>query len=262
MALSAPALLATAGLAAANSPTDLPNRQAAVDTLNSADTRTAICDVFDEPVPDGSPGSEVQIPDRADPCEGVPSFTIKDPVALNEITPGFVDGTARPVAAEAIELSYALAEVTFSGGRTVTAELAPTGTTGWHLAAVEEGDTEVTYASRGDDVRTVFSEPEIDGFYQLTDTVVEPLNDAARQGLNGADAVPLAEYQRLVKARYADEGPGSAYDQGGLAGGFGTTAPARSSQPSAPVIAGGSSAALALAFGAFRLHRRKRSASR
>ncbi|WP_280724891.1 hypothetical protein [Kitasatospora sp. MAA4] len=257
-------MLATTGPAAANSPTDLPNRQAAIDTLNSADTRSSLCNFYDEPVPDESPGDEVQIPDKADPCEGVPSFSISDPVALNEITPEFVAGTARPVAAEAIKLSYALAEVTFSGGRTATAMLAPTDTshtTAWHLAAVEAGDDEVTLARKGDAETTVFSEQELDAFYQLSRDTVAPLNDAARQGLGGADSVSLTDYQGLVKARYADEGPGSAYDQGGLAGGFKTGAPVRpsSSQSSEPMIAGGSgAAALALAFGAFRLRRRKR----
>lgn len=260
MAVSAPALLATTGLAAANSPTDLPNRQAAIDTLNSADTRSSLCSFYDEPVPDDSPGDEVQIPDKADPCEGVPSFSIGDPVALNEITPEFVAGTAQPVAAEAIKLNAALAEVTFADGRRATAILAPTDTTGWHLEAVEAGDDEVTLASKGDAETTVFSEPEIDAFYQLSRDTVAPLNDAARQGLGGADSASLADYQAVVQARYADEGPGSAYDQGGLAGGFKTGAPVRSSsQSSAPMIAGGSSAAaLALAFGAFRLRRRKR----
>ncbi|MEU7136596.1 hypothetical protein [Streptomyces sp. NPDC046261] len=262
LALGASAMLPGVGpAAAAKGPGDLPNLQAALDTLRSAATRDAVCRFLGAPVPDGSTKGPVKIPDKATPCDGLPSFTVKDPVALNEITPAFAAGTAQPLAAEAIKLGYAVAGVSVTGGRTATVMLAPTGTTGWHLAAVREGDTEAAYASKGDVTTTVFSEPQIRGFYQLRLTTVEPLNDAARQGLGGQPSVSLADYQKLVKARYADKQPGSDYDTKGYSSGFTTDIPKQSSPYSAPLLVGGPSAALALAGGAVLLHRRRRARS-
>ncbi|MFF7725614.1 hypothetical protein [Streptomyces sp. NPDC008001] len=261
VALGVSALLAVAGPpAAAKGPADLPNLQAALDALKSTATRDAVCRFLTAPVPNGSTGAAVTIPAKTDPCEGVPAFTIKDPVALNEIAPAFVTGTAQPTLADALKLAYAVAGVTTSGGRTATVMLAPTGTTGWHLAAVREGDTDATFAGKADLTATVFSEPQIRGFYQLKLTTVEPLNDAARQGLNGQASVSLADYQKLVKARYADKQPGSEYDTKGFSSGLGTGRPP-SSPSTTPLIIGGSGTALALAGGAVVLRRRKRAQS-
>ncbi len=105
----------------------------------------------------------------------------------------------------------------------------------------------------------VFSEPQIRGWYQLKLTTVEPLNDAAREGLNGASSVSLADYQRLVKGRYADKLPGSDYDTKGLSSGFKPGPAAQQSSASTPLLLGGSGAALALAGGTLVL-RRKRAA--
>ncbi|MBH1938065.1 hypothetical protein I5Q34_28000 [Streptomyces sp. AV19] len=259
LALGASALLSAAVPAsAAKGPADLPNLQAALDVLKSTATREAVCRFLSAPPPSGSTGAPVELPDKADPCEGLPSFTIKDPVVLNEITPGFVAGTAQPIVTEAIKLSYAVAGVAVTGGRTATVMLAPTDTTGWHLAAVREGDTDAAYAGKGDATTTVFSEPQIRGFYQLKLTTVEPLNDAAREGLGGKSSVSLADYQKLVRDRYADKQPGSKYDTEGYSSGFRTDTPARSSHSSAPLLVGGPSAALALAGGAFLIRRRRR----
>ncbi|MGK5640191.1 hypothetical protein ACSNOK_18035 [Streptomyces sp. URMC 126] len=262
LALGASVLLSVgaAPAGAAKGPGDLPNLQAALDTLKSTATHNAVCRFLSAPVPGGgSPGAAVTLPAKADPCEGVPSFTIKDPLALNEIAPAFVTGTAQPSLNDAVKLSYAVAGVTTSGGRTATVLLAPTGTTGWHLAAVREGDTDATYAGKADLATTVFSEPQIRGFYQLKLTTVEPLNDAARQGLNGQPSVSLADYQKLVKARYADKQPGSEFDTKGFSSGLGGGRPHSSSASSTPLVVGGSgAAALVLAGGAVGLRRRKR----
>ncbi|MGK5544307.1 hypothetical protein ACSNOH_06195 [Streptomyces sp. URMC 127] len=261
VALGLSALLSVAGpAAAAKAPADLPNLQAALDTLKSTATRDAVCRFFSAPVPDGGSGSVVTIPAKTEPCEGVPAFTIKDPVALNELAAGFAAGTSQPTLNDAVKLAYAVAGVSFSGGRTATVMLAPTGTTGWHLAAVREGDTDAAYAGKGDVATTVFTEPQIHGYYQLKLTTVEPLNDAARQGLNGQSSVSLTDYQKLVKARYADKQPGSEYDTKGFSNGF-----ANSRRPSSPsstaLIIGGSGTALALVGGVVGLRRRKRAQS-
>ncbi|KNB53849.1 hypothetical protein [Streptomyces caatingaensis] len=256
LALGASALLPLAGpAAAAKAPADLPNLQAALDTLKSAATHEAICRFLSAPLPDGSTKGPVQLPAKADPCAGLPSFTIKDPVALNEITPEFAAGTAQPVLAQAVRLGYAVAGVSVTGGRSATVLLAPTGTTGWHLAAVREGDTDAAYAGKGDATTTVFTEPQIHGYYQLRLTTVEPLNDAARQGLGGQSSVSLADYQKLVKARYADKQPGSDYDTKGYSSGY---SPRRTPDSSEPLLLGGLAAAPALAGGALLLRRGRR----
>ncbi|GAA2918156.1 hypothetical protein GCM10020221_13000 [Streptomyces thioluteus] len=260
LALGASALLPAAGPAlAAKAPVDLPNLQAALDTLKATATREAICRFLSAPVPDGSTKGTVTLPAKADPCDGLPSFTIKDPLALNEITPEFAAGTAQPILTQAVRLGYAVAGVSVTGGRTATVMLAPTGTTGWHLAAVREGDTDAGFAGKADATTTVFTEPQIHGYYQLRLTTVEPLNDAARQGLGGQSSASLADYQKLVKARYADKQPGSDYDTKGYSSGYRPDAGKGASQSPAPLLVGGSSgAALALAGGAVLIRRRRR----
>ncbi|GAA0404393.1 hypothetical protein [Streptomyces luteireticuli] len=259
LALGASALLPAAVPAlAAKAPADLPNLQAALETLKSTATHEAICRFLSAPVPQGGSKGPVTLPAKADPCEGLPSFTIKDPVALNEITPEFAAGTAQPVLAEAVKLTYAVAAVSVTGGRTATVLLAPTDTTGWHLAAVREGDTDAGFAGKADATTTVFSEPQIHGFYKAGLTTVEPLNDAAKQGLNGQSSVSLADYQKLVKARYADKQPGSDYATKGYSSGYRTDTGKGTSQSPAPLLAAGSGAALALAGGVVTVRRRRR----
>ena len=53
---------------------------------------------------------------------------------------------------------------------------------------------------------------------QLAHLIV-PLNAQARSEVG--NGMPVADYQRLVHARYADKLPGSAYDRSGKAGGYG-----------------------------------------
>ncbi|MFD8432019.1 hypothetical protein ACFV1R_30995, partial [Streptomyces coelicoflavus] len=65
-----------------------------------------------------------------------------------------------------------------------------------------------------------------------------PLNEEARTSV-GAGGTGLARYQRLVHQRYADKMPGSAYDEDGYAGGYGTgTGRARVAAPDAHAASG------------------------
>ncbi len=201
------------------------------------------------------------IPETAEPCQGLPLFTIKDPLARNEITPGFVAGTAKPLPTEAIELTQLVSSLsTTVNGRTATVMLAPTQGGGWHLAAIRDGDSDATYAGKATLGTLVFTEPQIRGWYQLKLTTVEPLNDEARQGLGGQASVSLSDYQKLVKARYADKLPGSPYDSNGYSSGY-SSPPKTDNTSSSLLLAGGSSAALALAGGAAILRRRRRAST-
>jgi hypothetical protein len=264
LALSASALLSIVGPVHAAPakdplPADIPDYQAALDLVKSTNVHNAICRFLSVPVPQGGgAGTSQPIPDKADPCEGMPAFTVKDPLALNEITPGFVAGTSQPIATEAVKLSYLVAALSASvNGRTATVMLAPTQGGGWHLAAVREGDGDATYAGRATLGTLVFTEPQIRGWYRLKLTTVEPLNDQARQGLNGQSSVSLSDYQKLVKSRYADKLPGSEYDNKGMSSGYGTAKKTQAASYSAPLLLSGSSAALALVGAAFVLRRRR-----
>ncbi|MFJ8669664.1 hypothetical protein [Streptomyces sp. NPDC093600] len=264
LALSASALLSVLGPAHAAPakdplPADIPDYQAALEAVKSTAVRDTVCRFLRTPLPTGTGEPMQTIPEMTEPCQGLPAFTIKDPLALNEITPGFVAGTARPLPTEAIKLTQLVSSPsTTVNGRTATVMLAPTQGGGWHLAAVRDGDSDASYAGMATVGTLAFTEPQIRGWYQLKLNTVEPLNDQARQGLNGQASVSLAEYQQLVKARYADKLPGSEYDTKGYSSGSGTQHQADGTPASTPLLAGGSGAALALAGGAFLLRRRRR----
>ncbi len=245
-------------------PADIPDYQAALDAVKSTDVRNAVCRFLRTPVPTGDAGGPVQtIPETAEPCQGLPVFTIKDPVALNEITPGFVAGTAQPLPTEAIKLTQLVSSLsTTVNGRNATVMLAPTQGGGWHLAAVRDGDSDATFASKATLGTLVFTEPQNRGWYQLKLTTVEPLNDQAREGLGGQASVSLSDYQKLVKARYADKLPGSEYDTQGYSSGYSPPRTEDDAPSSTLLLAGGSGTALALAGGAAVLHRRRRASNR
>ncbi|MEU3315357.1 hypothetical protein ABZ743_22130 [Streptomyces sp. NPDC006662] len=267
LALGASALLSLAGPAHAAPardplPADIPGYQAALDLVKSADVRDAVCRFLSTPLPAGG-GAPVQtIPETAEPCQGLPAFAVKDPVAVNEITPAFAAGTVQPLATEAVKLTQLVSSLsTTVNGRNATVMLNPTQGGGWHLAAIRDGDSDARYAGRASVGTLVFTEPQIRGWYQLRLTTVEPLNDQARQGLGGRAAVSLSEYQGLVKARYADKLPGSGYDVHGYSSGYSLPREADDTTSPTPLIAGGSGAALALAGGTALILRRRRRAN-
>ncbi|WP_404962610.1 hypothetical protein [Streptomyces sp. 147326] len=269
IAVSASALLSVVGPTHAAPakdplPADIPDYQAALNAVKSTDVRNAVCRFLRTAVPTDGAGGPVQtIPETAEPCQGLPVFTIKDPVAMNEITPGFVAGTAKPLPTEAIKLTQLVSSLsTTVNGRNATVMLAPTQGGGWHLAGVRDGDSDATYAGKATLGTLVFTEPQLRGWYQLKLTTVEPLNDQARQGLGGQASVSLGDYQKLVKARYADKLPGSEYDTKGYSSGYSLQRTADDAPSSTLLLAGGSGMALALAGGAVVLRRRGRASTR
>ncbi|OPC77163.1 hypothetical protein B4N89_42145 [Embleya scabrispora] len=263
LASSASVLLSVAGPTRAAPakdplPADIPDYQAALDVVKSTAVRDSVCRFLSTPIPAGATGTVQTIPDTPEPCQGLPAFTIKDPVALNEITPGFVAGTAPPLPTEAVKLTNLLSSLSITvNGRTATVMLTPTQGGGWHLAAIRDGDTDATYAGRATVGTLVFTEPQLRAWYQLKLTTVEPLNDQARQGLDGRASMSLGDYQKLVKARYADKLPGSEYDTKGYSSGYSPRHTTDEASTSTPLLAG-SGAALVLAGGAVVFHRRRR----
>lgn len=269
VAATASALLSVVGPAHAAPakdplPVDIPDYQAALDAVHSTDVRDTVCRFLRTPMPTDGGSDPVQtIPETAEPCQGLPEFTIKDPVARNEITPEFAAGTAQPLPTEAIKLTQLVSSLSATvNGRTATVMLAPTQGGGWHLAAVRDGDSDATYASKATLGTLVFTEPQIRGWYQLKLSTVEPLNDQARQGLGGRDSASLSDYQNLVKSRYADKLPGTEYDTKGYSSGYSLPSTRSDSPSSTLLVAGGSGTALALAGGAAVMRRKRRTNGR
>lgn len=232
---------------AAAGPADIPDLQAAVDTLKSTDVHNAVCRFLGVPIPQGGTRAAQSIPAKANPCDGQPSFTVgQTPLAVFSVAPDFADGKAQAVLASALQLSYVAAPVDVGNGRTATVLLGATQGGGWHLAAVRDSNSDANYASKGTAVSPVFSEPQLNAWYQLNIDQVTPLNDAAKTGLGGKQSVSLADYQKLVESRYADKQPGSDYATKGYSSGYAPAARPSDSSPATMTVLGASGAAVAL----------------
>ncbi|MQS10753.1 hypothetical protein F7Q99_00260 [Streptomyces kaniharaensis] len=168
---------------------------------------------------DGGAGGRPNSPNAA----AAPSFDLKDPVPLYELSADFVTGKAQPTPQGALKLSYLASRVSAADGHQAAVLLAPPAKGGgWQLAGIRDGDNELKLAERATAGARTFTEPQIHAWYRLTESGnVEPLNSEATTGLGGKQSVPLAAYQKMVTGRYADKLPGSGYDKKGLAGGFG-----------------------------------------
>ncbi|MGW3043909.1 hypothetical protein ACWC9T_28575 [Kitasatospora sp. NPDC001159] len=168
----------------------------------------------------GSAGGRPNTPNAA---AAPPSFQLKDPVPMYELSVDFVAGKAQPTPQNALRLSYLASRVSAADGHQAAVLLAPPDTGGgWRLAGIRDGDNELKLAERTTADARTFTEPQIHAWYRLTASGdVEPLNTEATTGLGGKQSLPLAAYQKLVTGRYADKLPGSGYDRNGLAGGFG-----------------------------------------
>ncbi|MEE1788694.1 hypothetical protein PUR71_38195 [Streptomyces sp. SP17BM10] len=181
----------------------------------------------------GSAGGRPNSPNVA---AASPSFQLKDPVPMYELSVDFVTGKAQPTPQYALRLSYLASRVSAADGHQATVLLAPPDKAGsWRLAGIQDGDNELKLAERTTTDARTFTEPQIHAWYRLTERGdVESLNSEATTGLGGRQSLPLAAYQKLVTGRYADKLPGSGYDRNGLAGGFGLFETAAGSPPGTP----------------------------
>jgi hypothetical protein len=107
--------------------------------------------------------------------------------------------------------------------------------TGWQVVNIATGSDETAYAAQAGPGGIAFEEPQIDAWYTLRGGRVLPLNAPATTSV-GAGGMPVAQYQALVKARYGDKLPGSAYDKNGMAGGFDPSTKADTVQQARPVV--------------------------
>lgn len=250
---------------AADSPAGVPDYHGARQVLQSPqvhDTVNRFLSATDSKGKAGADGGqEGEAPLTSGSHDAPQAFSLKDPVAMYEITPDFVTGKAKPTSASALRLSYLASEVNGANGHRATALLAcrtsPSADRKWRLAGIQDGNADLGYAKQATSDSRVFSEPQIHAWYRLKNGTVQSLNHEAVSGLGGKRTISLTAYQKLVHGRYADKLPGSAYDRRGLAGGYKPATPAHNAPSSTPMLLG--AFALALAGGAFGFRfRRKR----
>ncbi|MFI6844609.1 hypothetical protein OG535_23790 [Kitasatospora sp. NBC_00085] len=140
-----------------------------------------------------------------------------DTVPVYTLDAAFVAGTpGAPVARAEFTASKAVS----ADGQVASVWTAKQGDT-WRVVNIASGGDESDYAAQaaGSGGGTAFREPQLNAWYVLRDGRVLPLDDEARRSV-GAAGVSLAAYQKLVRQRYGDKLPGSAYDRAGKGGGY------------------------------------------
>ncbi len=177
-----------------------------------------------------------------------------DTVPVYTLSAAFVSGRAGARVAEAG--FTATTAVAADGQRASVWTVQQNGS--WRVVNIASGSDEADYAAKAAaDGGTAFREPQIDAWYELKDGRVLPLDDEARRSV-GARGSTVAAYQQLVRQRYGDKLPGSAYDASGKAGGFTVENAAPGPDRTAPLLTAGSAIGLtALAGTALGLRRRK-----
>ena len=146
-------------------------------------------------------------------------------VPVYYLDPTFVSSTSptTPVAS----LAFLATDAVSTSGAHASVWTAKT-PTGWQVVNIATGSDETAYptqAAKTGPGATAFEEPQIGAWYALRAGRVMPLNPTAQTSV-GAGGMTVAQYQALVKSRYADKLPGSAYDHDGMAGGFNASVPA------------------------------------
>ncbi|MFB7475344.1 hypothetical protein [Kitasatospora sp. NPDC056184] len=139
-----------------------------------------------------------------------------DTVPVYTLNAAFVSGTPGAPVARA---EFAASRVVAADGRVASVWTVKQGD-GWRVVNIATGGDEGDYAARAaDGGGTAFREPQINAWYVLRDGRVLPLDEEARRSV-GEAGVSLAAYQGLVRQRYGDKLPGSAYDRAGRGGGY------------------------------------------
>ncbi|MFD8321361.1 hypothetical protein [Kitasatospora purpeofusca] len=156
-----------------------------------------------------------------------------DTVPVYLLDAGFVSGSPGAPVARA---EFTASKVVAADGQTASVWTVKQNG-GWRVVNIATGGDESDYAARAaaGGGGTAFREPQINAWYVLRDGRVLPLDDEARRSV-GEAGVSLAAYQGLVRQRYGDKLPGSAYDRAGKGGGYEPGAP----QAAGPVNGGSS----------------------
>ncbi|MFE9425319.1 hypothetical protein ACFYNO_20370 [Kitasatospora sp. NPDC006697] len=258
-ALALAATLAAAPLAAAEAPA-APTAPADLAAAHAAVQAPAVLDQVGrffahEGAPAGANGAMSQAAEANAAAAAAPR-PVGSTVPVYTLDPSFVAGTAGAPVARA---EFTATEVAAADGRTASV-WAVRQDGGWHVVNIASGSDETDYAARGaaGGGGTVFREPQLNAWYVLRGGRVLPLDAEARASV-GNGGVSLAEYQKLVRQRYGDKLPGSAYDRAGLGGGFSTTPQAAAGSGTAvgPATAAGALGVTALAGAGLAARRRR-----
>lgn len=134
-------------------------------------------------------------------------------VSVYELSPEFVAGGSDKVG----KLSYLAVPATGTDGSTASVWTVKDASGQWVVANLASGDVEFRHARQVPQGGVLLREPQTNTWYAVAGGSVHPLA--------GGKAIPLAEYQRQVQARYGDKLPGSVYDRSGQAGGYGNALP-------------------------------------
>ncbi|MCX5196603.1 hypothetical protein OOK31_22380 [Streptomyces sp. NBC_00249] len=194
--------------------------------------------------------------------EGKVSLTAAQPrieggaIPVHYLSPDFVAGKAGATVAR---LEFLASKAVSSDGQQAALWTAKT-EAGWQVVNIATGDEEFRYAQLGAEKLpggTVFREPQIDAWYVAGDSRVLPLDEDAVRAV-GERGTTLGAYRVRVTKAYGDKLPGSAYAEGGRAGGF-----EEAGAPGAPgvpvgVVAGGAGVLALGAAGSVALLRRRR----
>ncbi|MFD3323714.1 hypothetical protein [Streptomyces sp. NPDC058701] len=164
-------------------------------------------------------------------------------IPVSHLSPEFVAGKAgAPVA----RLEFLASEAVSADGQRAALWTART-EAGWQVVNIATGDDEFRYARLGAAKLpggTVFREPQIDAWYVTGGTRVLPLDEDAVRAV-GAGGTSLDGYRSRVVQAYGNKLPGSAYAEGGMAGGF-DEAPSPAGSAGVPVELVAGAGALAL----------------
>ncbi|MEV7526575.1 hypothetical protein [Streptomyces sp. NPDC091371] len=139
-------------------------------------------------------------------------------IPVNHLSPDFVAGKA---GASVARLEFLAGKAVSADGQQAVLWTARTAA-GWQVVNIATGDDEFRYAQLGAEKLpggTVFREPQIDAWYVAGGERVLPLDEDAVRAV-GAGGTSLARYRARVVSAYGDKLPGSAYAEGGRAGGF------------------------------------------
>jgi hypothetical protein len=157
---------------------------------------------------------------RADAAETAAPWLDSATVPVFSLSRAFVaDPTTSAPVAPAADLAFFATDAVSASGTHASVWTARVATGAFRVVNIASGSDETSYTLRAGTGATAFEEPQIGAWYALRGGRVLPLNDTATRSV-GVHGMSVADYHRLVRSRYADKLPGSAYDHRGMAGGF------------------------------------------
>lgn len=130
------------------------------------------------------------------------------------VSPGFIRSTT-PTDTVA-DFAHFAVPATSATGQQASMWVAKDANGGWLVENITTGVEETTFPARAEGI--VFTEPQINAWYELRGDTVIALNNEAKTSIG--ESTTVAKYHGMVHARYADKLPGTDYADKGMLGGF------------------------------------------